>query len=128
MLNMHGSQKRRTILHFGTDRVVLLLRAKGLNEVGYRVLNSSDGFETIRLATQEPVDAVVLDLDRNSAEVTLVAKELKRCRPQLPTIVVADGPVAMAAAHELADALVPKRDNLEMLVSALENVLTKFGA
>ena len=117
-------KKRRTILHYGTDRVVLLLRARGLNEMGYHVLNASDGFEAIKLATQEHVDAVVLDLDRNHAEVALVATEIKRCRPQLPTILLADETAHPSRAHDLADALVPRRDNVKMLVTALENILT----
>jgi DNA-binding NtrC family response regulator len=117
-------KKRRTILHYGTDRVVLLLRARGLNEMGYHVLNASDGFEAIKLATQEHVDAVVLDLDRNHAEVALVATEIKRCRPQLPTILLADETTHPSRANDLADALVPRRDNVKMLVTALENILT----
>src|ERR1039457_6501967 len=120
---MSGSrEKRHTILHFGTDRSVLLSRAHSLNEMGYRVLNASDGFEAIELATREPVDTVVLDLDRDQAEITLVASEIKRCRPQMPMILLtAGGPPN--GAHELADALVPKRDNLRLLVTALENLL-----
>ena len=122
---MSGYEKKcRTILRYGTDRVVLLLRARGLNEMGYHVLNASDGFEAIKLAAHEQVDAVVLDLDRNHAEVALVATEIKRCRPQLPTILLADETTPPDRAHHLADALVPRRDNVKMLVTALENVLT----
>ncbi len=120
-------KRRRTILHYGTDRVVLLLRARGLNEMGYRVLNASDGFNAIKLAAQEQVDAVVLDLDRNHAEVALVASEIKRGRPQLPTILLADETTHPGRAHDLADALVPRRDNVEMLITTLENILPGGG-
>ena len=58
--------------------------------MGYRVLNANDGFEAIQLAALEKVDAVVLDLDRNHAEVDLVATEIKRCRPKVPTILLAE--------------------------------------
>jgi len=114
---------RRTIPHFGTDRGVLLLRARSLRQKGYRVLNASDGFEAIQLAALEKVDAVVLDLDRNHAEVDLVATEIKRCRPKVPTILVAEETAPRNIAHELADALVLQRDNVNMLVTALETVL-----
>jgi DNA-binding response OmpR family regulator len=124
---VEGRKKRRTILHFGTDRVLLLLRARSLNEMGYHVLNASDGFEAIKLATQEPVDAVVLDLDRNHAEVALVASEIKRCRPQVPTIVLTEGTAPPARVHKLADALVPGRDNLSMLVTTLDDLLATRG-
>jgi DNA-binding response OmpR family regulator len=120
---MRGSEKkRRTILHFGTEREVFTWRARGLHQKGYQVLNVNNGFEAIKLAADKQVDAVVLDLDRNSAEVALVAAEIKRCRPQVPTILLTEGTAAVTLC-ELADALVPKRDNLEMLVTTLESVL-----
>ena len=114
---------RRTILHFGTDRAVLHLRARFLRQMGYRVLNANDGFEAIQLAALAKVDAVVLDLDRNHAEVDLVATEIKRCRPKVPTILVAEEGAPLNVAYGLADALVLKRDTLNMLVTALEAVL-----
>jgi DNA-binding NtrC family response regulator len=122
--NMQRSEKkRRTIVHFGTDRVVLVLRAWILNEMGYRVLTVSDADEAVKLATRRRVDAVVLDLDRNHAEVTLVATAIKRCRPQVPTILLAEETAALHRANELADALVQKRDDLGMLITALEDLL-----
>jgi len=113
---------RRTILHFGTDRVVLHSRARSLRQMGYRVLNASDGFEAIKLSALEKVDAVVLDLDRNHAEVDLVAREIKRCRPRVPTILLAEETAQRNLAHTLADAMV-LRNNVNMLVTALEAVL-----
>src|ERR1035438_1324884 len=41
------------------------------------------------------VDAAVLDMDHNRNEVTVIAQEIKRLRPKLPTIVLTEGPVAM---------------------------------
>ncbi len=92
--------------------------------MGYHVLNAEDGFEAIRLASLEDVDAVVLDLDRNHAEVALVATEIKRCRPQLPTLLLTEGTTPFDRAHELADRLIPKRDSVEMVVRALEDLLS----
>lgn len=118
-----SEKKRRTIVHFGADRVVLLLRAWNLHEMGYHVVNVSDAVEAIKLATRRRVDAVVLDLDRNHAEVALVATAIKRCRPQVPTILLAEETAALPRVHELADALVPKRDDPGMLIAALESLL-----
>jgi DNA-binding NtrC family response regulator len=115
-------KKSSTILHFGSDRAALLLRARNLKRRGYEVLNSTNGFEAIQLACLEVVDAVVLDQDGNGAEVELVATEIKRCRPQVPTILLAEGAGPQGRTQELADALV-KRENLRMLVAALEDVL-----
>ena len=118
-----SEKKRGTILHFGADPVVLVLRAWNLNQMGYRVLNVSDAAEAVKLATRRRVDAVVLDLDRNHAEVALVATAIKRCRSQVPTILLAEETALLHRAHELADALIPKRDDLGMLITALENLL-----
>jgi len=120
-------KKRRTIVHYGTDRIVLRLRAWSLNEMGYHVLNAHNGFEAIKLAARAHVDAVVLDLDRNHDEVALVATEIKRCRPQVPTILLIEGTALRHRAHELADVLVPKRDNVEMLITTLENLFATGG-
>lgn len=118
-----SEKKRNTIVHFGTDRVVLALRAWNLNEMGYRVLNVSDAVEAVKLATRRGVDAVVLDLDHNHAEVALVASAIKRRRPQVPTILLTEETTPPHRAHELADALIPKGDDLGMLINALENLL-----
>ena len=58
-----------------------------LSVVG-RALNSTNGFETIEMSTQESVDAVVLDLDHSRVEDVLIAREIKQRRPQLPVVVL----------------------------------------
>ena len=123
-----GEKKCRTILDFGTDRAVMQSRARTLHRVGYQVLSSSNGFEAIKLATHEVVDAVVLDLDRNSAEVILVATEIKRYRPQLPTILLTETTAPVDRAHQLADALVSNRENVTLLVTVLESVIARVAA
>ncbi len=126
--NARREKKCRTILDFGTDREIMRLRARSLHQVGYEVLSSSNGFEAIKLATHEHVDAVVLDLDRNSAEVALVAAEIKRYRPQLPTILLAESTAPVDRAHQLADALVSNRENMTLLATVLEDVIARVVA
>lgn len=113
-----------TILHFCSDPAVLKLRGRFLNDRGYRVLNSSDGFEAIKLSTSEQVDAAVLDLDHMGAEVTLIAQEIKRRRPHVPTILLTEATAPVDGVCDLADALVPKENDPESLVKSLEKVLT----
>jgi len=69
------------------------------------------------------VDAVVLDLDHNRDEVTLIAQKIKRLRPQVPTIVLTEGMLSVEGVREWADALVPKEDDPEALVQSLEREL-----
>jgi len=116
-------KKTHTILHFCCDDTVLLLRARLLRSWGYRVLSSSNGFETMELCAREPVDAVVLDLDRNRAEVALIAREIKQRRPQVPTIVLTEVPAPVEGVRELVDVLVPK-ENPPELVKSLQRLLT----
>ena len=121
---MSGQRERRhTILHFCCDHRSLTTHARYLHRAGFRVLHSSNGFEAIKLATAEPVDAVVLDLDRNHSEVTLIAQQIKRLRPQVPTIVLAETKAPVDGIRAVADALVLKEDTPEALVTSLEKVL-----
>ncbi len=119
-------KKGATILHFGTDRPALLLRARNLTRMGYDVLNASNGFEAIQLANLDTVDAVVVDQNRDSAEIDVIVAEIKRFRPQLPTILLAEEPGSARRAQELADAWV-KRENLTMLAATLKDVLYQQG-
>jgi len=89
------------------------------------VLSSSNGFEAIRLSASRRVHAVVLDLDRNHEDVTLIAQEVKRLRPGVPTIVLAEASEPVDGVREVADALVPKDDGHETLVQSLQKFLTK---
>jgi CheY-like chemotaxis protein len=122
-MSRHRQRKTRTILHFSGDDNALLMRAEFLRRHGYRVLVSNNGFETMELCSREPVDAVVLDLDRNRAEVALIARGVKQRRPDVPTIVLAEAPAAVDGLHELADALVPRETPPE-LVKSLQKMLT----
>lgn len=119
-------RKNTTILHFGTDRAKLLLRARDLTRLGYDVLNASNGFEAIQLACVGAVDAVVLEQNRDGAEVELIVTEIKRFRPQLPTILLAEEQAMLRRTQQLADAWV-KKENLKMLAATLQNVLYPKG-
>jgi DNA-binding response OmpR family regulator len=101
------------------------MRGQFLLDLGYRVLNLSNGFDAIRLSRSKRVQAVVLDLDHNHEDVTLIAQEIKRIRPEVPTIVLKDAAEPVLGVHELADALVPKENGHRMLVRSLQEVLMK---
>jgi len=121
-------KKSRTILHFGTDRTAQLARSRNLNRMGYEVLNSTNGFEAIQLACLDVVDAVVLDQEGNLAEVELVAAEIKRSRPQVPTILLVERAPSRARGPALVDAMVSQNDNVSVLVTTLEALLPKESA
>jgi CheY-like chemotaxis protein len=117
------SAKSHTILHFCCDHTVLIVRGRFLNESGYRVLNFSNGFEAIERSTRERVDVVLLDLDHNRAEVTTIALEIKRRRPEVPLILLAEGTTAVDDVRVLADAVVSRESEPEALVKSLQEIL-----
>jgi len=96
--------------------------------MGYEVLNSTNGFEAIQLACLDVVDAVVLDQEGNLAEVELVAAEIKRSRPQVPTILLVERAPSRARGPALVDAMVSQNDNVSVLVTTLEALLPKESA
>ena len=96
-----------------------------MRDAGYRVLNSSNGFDAIRLSTSGRVHAVVLDLDRNHEDVTLIAQEIKRLRPEVPTIVLTEMTEAVDGVRELAGVLVLKEDGHNPLLNSLRALLTE---
>jgi len=117
------SGKPRIILHFCCDPATLVLRAWLLTNVGYLVVNSNNGFEAIRWSTSGRVDAVVLDLDRNHAEVYLIAREIKRLKPEIPAILVTKAEVVSQGLSELSDAVVANDGDPEILLQSLSDLL-----
>jgi DNA-binding NtrC family response regulator len=81
-------RKPFVILHFCCDPIVLSDHGIFLRNLGYRVINSMNGFETVQLSESGEIDAAVLELDRNCADVALIAREIERVRPSIPIIVV----------------------------------------
>ena len=112
----------RPVLLFSEDPLYSKSTSEYLHEAGFQVMNSGNGFETIEWSTSGQVGAVLLDLDHNHSEVTLIAEEIKRLRPELPTIVLVAGP-APDAVLQLADALVPK-ERYDEVLGSLEKILS----
>ncbi len=117
------SGKPRVILHFCCDPSTLVLREALLTNVGYLVVNSNNGFEAIRWSTSGRVDAVVLDLDRNHAEVRLIAEEIKRLKPEIPAILLTETKAVSHGLGELSDAVVTKDSDPEILLQSLTELL-----
>ena len=74
------------------------------------------------------VDAVVLDQHENRAEVEIIVKEVKRSRPQVPTILLLESAAPKASTPQfqtVADAKVMQRNDVNMLVATLKSLLAK---
>lgn len=111
------------VLHFCCDPAVLTDRGMFLSSLGCRVVNSHNGFETIELSTSGKVDALVLELDRNHSDILLIAREIKRVRALIPTVVFVRARQTLDGLYDLADAVVQEEAGCEMWMKSLEGTL-----
>jgi DNA-binding response OmpR family regulator len=116
-------RKPFVILHFCCGPTVLTDDGMFPSNLGYRVINSNNGFETIQLSTSENIDAAVLELDRNHPDVLLIAQEIERVRPSIPIIVVVRATQTLEGLRDVADAVVQKEVGAGILLRSLEELL-----
>ncbi len=116
-------RKPSVILHFCCDPTILTDHGSFLSNLGYRVLNSTNGFETIQLSASGEIDAAVLELDRNDSDVLLIAQEIERVRASIPIIVVVPATQTLDGFRDLVDAVVPKEVDSGILARSLEDLL-----
>jgi CheY-like chemotaxis protein len=61
-----------------------------LQEHGYELLTATNGREGLRLFMSQPVDAIVLDYQLGLLDGGVVAAEIKRVKPQMPIVMLAE--------------------------------------
>ncbi len=76
-----------TILCIDDDPVILQLQESVLETNGYTTLTATDGPTGIALASQQPVDVVVLDFKMPGMDGGQVAEALWREQPDLPIVI-----------------------------------------
>ena len=94
-----------------------------LQENGYRLLTATNGHDGLRLFASQPVDAIVLDYHLGLLDGAVVANEIKRVRPTIPIVVVADDLELPYDALKSVDALVTRSDGAHFLWAAVHFVL-----
>jgi DNA-binding response OmpR family regulator len=114
---------RCAVLCIGSDPIHLNLRCSLLEEQDWLVLTAGSGYEGVIRFSQEPVDAVVIDLNGDGAESALITGELKRLRPKIPVIQVFEGKNLPEGATAQADAVVEKSEESRVLVETLRSLL-----
>jgi CheY-like chemotaxis protein len=123
-----ASDKLATILCIDDDRDTLDVRKKVLLSSGYCVLTSQSGSEGLEVVSSgTPVDLVVLDYVMPGMNGDQVAESLKSNFPHLPVIAVSAVrlPPRML---EIVDAYVQKGQDVEVLLSTIERVLSPTAA
>ncbi len=95
-----------------------------LREKGYGLVTAANGSEGLRLLMSHPVDAVVLEYYLGLLDGAVVADEIRRVRPHLPIVMVADPLELPAEALKSVNTLVDKSDGAHILWAAVHFLLT----
>jgi DNA-binding response OmpR family regulator len=94
-----------------------------LQDHGYELLTATTGRDGLRLFTSRAVDAIVLEYHLGLLDGAVVASEIKRVRPTIPIVMLADHLELPNAALKSVDALVTKSDGVHFLLATVHSVL-----
>src|SRR5580698_664232 len=94
-----------------------------LQESGYELVTASSGSEGLRLLMSRPVDAIVLEYHLGLLDGAVVAAEIRKAKPQLPIVMLADHLELPEGALKSVDALVTKSDGAYFLSATIHSVL-----
>jgi DNA-binding response OmpR family regulator len=94
-----------------------------LQENGYELVTATNGSDGLRLFMSQPVDAVVLEYHLSDSHGSVIADEVKRVRPTIPIVMLADYLELPDGALKSVDALVTKSDGPHFLWATVHFVL-----
>jgi DNA-binding response OmpR family regulator len=114
-----GMADNSTLLCIHRDPAQLSL----LQENGYELVTATNGPEGLRLLMTRPVDAIVLEYDLGLLDSAVVATEIKKVKPQLPIVMLADHLELPDGALKSVDALVTKSDGAHFLWATVHFIL-----
>ena len=94
-----------------------------LQENGYELVTASSGSEGLRLLMTRPVDAIVLEYHLGLLDGAGVAAEIKKVKPQIPIVMLAEDLELPDGALKSVDALVTKSDGAHFLWATVHFML-----
>jgi DNA-binding response OmpR family regulator len=94
-----------------------------LQENGYELVTATSGAEGLRLLMTRSVDAIVLEYHPGLLDGAAIATEIKKAKPQLPIVMLADHLELPVGALKSVDAIVTKADGSHFLWAAVHFVL-----
>lgn len=94
-----------------------------LQEHGYELVTATNGREGLRVFMSQPVDAIVLDYQLGLLDGGGVAAEIKRVKPEMPIVMLAENAEIPLDALRSVDVLVPKSDLAHSLLETVHSVL-----
>ena len=86
-----------------------------LRENGYELITATSGSEGLQLLSSRPIDAIVLEYHLGLMDGAVVAADIKKVKPQLPIVMLADHLDLPDGALKSVDALVTKSDGAHFL-------------
>jgi len=114
-----GPMMTTTLLCIHRDPAQLSL----LLENGYELATATTGSEGLRLFMSRSVDAVVLECHLGLLDGSVIADEIKRVRPEVPIVMVADHVELPGDALKSVDALAVNSDDPRFLLATVHFVL-----
>ena len=108
-----------TLLCIHRDPVQLGL----LQDHGYDLVTATNGHEGLRLFMSQPVDGIVLEYHLGLLNGAVIAAEIRKVRPTVPIVLLADHLELPDDALKSVDALVAKSDGPHFLLAAVHFVL-----
>lgn len=96
---------------------------KVLQEKGFSLITATHWSQGLRLLVSQPVDAVVLEYYLGLLDGSAVADEIKKVRPRLPIVMLAESLELPEGALKSVDALVTGADGPRFLLEAIQTVL-----
>ena len=99
-----------------------------LQENGYELATATNGSEGLRLFMSQHVDAVILEYYLGLLDGAATAAEIRRVRPLVPIIMIADHVEIPSHALKSVDALVVKSDGPHFLLATVHFFLNVLPA
>lgn len=94
-----------------------------LEQSGFELVTATNGHDGLRLFMSRPVDAIVVDYQLGLLDGGVVAAEIKKVKPRIPIVMLAQDLDLPLSALKVVDALVAKSDGLELLLATVHSLL-----
>jgi CheY-like chemotaxis protein len=94
-----------------------------LQEKGFSLVTATHGSEGLRLLRSKPVDAVILEYHLGLLDGAVVADQIRKVRPRLPIVMLAETLDLPEGALKSVNALVTGSDGPRFLLEAIHTVL-----
>jgi DNA-binding response OmpR family regulator len=94
-----------------------------LQEHGYELVTATNGSDGLRLFMLQAVDAIVLDYQLGLLDGGVVAAEIKKVKPEVPIVMLAEDVELPHDALKSVDAIVSKSDGPQLLLARVRSLL-----